>query len=257
MIHIDLDKALSGHVWGFVFIFSRVGSIIMLFPGIGERFVPTRPRLLLALLISLLILEPLLPRLPAIPADPANLTRLIAIEVIIGLFYGSILRLLINTLEAAGTVIALQAGLSNAQILNPAVATQSTLPSALLSVLGTSMIFMTGLDLELIRSMIKIYDVFPPGIALPAGDMAQTIIHIANQSFITGVELAMPFFVIGMLFYTVLGIMQKMMPQIQLFLIAVPAQIWLGLTLLTLTVTTIMTIWLRYVNTTLSAFLVQ
>jgi flagellar biosynthesis protein FliR len=34
-----------------------------------------------------------------------------------------------------------------------------------------------------------------------------------------GVEMAMPFFVIGLLLYIAVGILQKLMPQVQLFLV--------------------------------------
>ncbi len=66
---------------------------------------------------------------------------LIGYEVVIGLFFGTLLRMLISSLETAGTVIGMQTGLSNATILNPALAAQSTLPSAMLSVVGVTLHF--------------------------------------------------------------------------------------------------------------------
>jgi flagellar biosynthetic protein FliR len=107
-------------------------------------------------------------------------------------------------------------------------------------------VFTTGLDHYLLRSAFATYDVFPPGGSLPAGDMAQSYARAFARSFLIGVELASPFMVIGLLMYVALGLMQRLMPQVQLFLVALPIQIWGGLFLLAITVSTIMTLWLQY-----------
>lgn len=227
----------------------------MLFPGIGESFVSPRFRLMFALAICLLLLEPMLPRIPAPPEAIPELIKMICYEIIIGLFFGTLLRFLLSTLEATGSVIAIQTGLSNATILSPALAIQSPLVNAFLSAIGVTLLFVSGMDAMLLRGVVSIYDVFPPGGVLMPGDMAQTVIQMANKSFTVGIELAMPFLVIGILMYVALGIMQKLMPQVQLFLIALPIQIWGGFALLSITIAGIMTIWLQYADKTIGAIL--
>jgi flagellar biosynthesis protein FliR len=255
MTSIHLDKIFSGNVFGFLFIFSRIGSIIMLFPGLSEAYVSVRIRLMLALAVSFLLMGPLLPRLPPAPQAIPDFFTLLGYEVIIGILFGTLLRIILSTLESAGSVIALQTGLSNATILNPALATQSPLSSAFLSIAGVTLIFVTGLDHLLFHSFVSIYNIFPPGGELMTGDMAETIINITNRSFVMGIELAMPFFVMGLLMYMALGMMQKLLPNIQLFLVILPVQIWGGLFLLTATVAGIMTYWLHYFDVTVGSFL--
>lgn len=247
-----LDVFLSGHVYAFVFIFSRIGSTLMLFPGIGESYVPARMRLMFAFLISFILTEPLLSRIPAIPDDVAHLTGTLAYEILIGLFYGTYLRLLVGILETSGSIIAIQTGLSNATVLNPTLGVQSALPSALLSITGLVLLFITGLDHVLLRGLVATYDLFPPGGAYLPGDMTQVIIHEVNSSFVIGIELAMPFMVIGLLMYVALALMQRIMPQVQLFLVVLPVQIWGGFILLSLTVASMMTLWLRYMDSALA-----
>jgi flagellar biosynthetic protein FliR len=236
-------------------ILSRIGAVIMLFPGIGENYVPPRTRMVFACFISLLLLEPLIGRLPPLPEAPAELVRLVSYEIIIGLFFGTMIRLVISALEMAGMIIGAQTGLSNATVLNPSLALQSPLPSAFLSTAALAIIFASGMDHFLIRSMIALYDMFPPGGTLETGDMAQTIIHTVNQSFVIGVELSAPFLIMGLLFYTGLGIIQRLLPQVQVFIVSVPMQIWGGLTMFSLTVSLIMTLWMHYFDQTISGFL--
>jgi flagellar biosynthetic protein FliR len=257
MVTLHLDKVLSGHAFGFVMIFARLGSAIMLMPGIGESFVPQKSRLFFAFALSFLLLEPMLGRLPAPPDTVSGLAHCIGYEVVIGLFFGTLLRVLMSTLEATGMVISIQSGLSNATILNPAIAAQSPLPSAFLAIVAITMIFATGLDHMLVRSLVALYDVFPPNGELMPGDMAQLLIQSVNKSFVIGIELAMPFFVIGLLMYIALGIMQKLLPQVQLFLVILPVQVWGGLTLMALTTAGIIAIWLRYFDSAVATFVGQ
>jgi flagellar biosynthetic protein FliR len=182
------------------------------------------------------------------------LAQLIAYEMIIGVFFGTLVRLTMSALEATGMIVGIQTGLSNATMMNPALATQSPLSSAFLSVAALALIFITGMDHFLIRTTIALYDAFPPGGPFMAGDMAQTVIHVANKSFVIGIELAAPFLIMGLLLYTALGILQRLMPSVQLFLIILPVEIWGGLMMLSLTVAGILTLWLHYFDQSVGSF---
>ncbi len=245
------DAFLSGHVFAFLMLLSRVGAVLMLFPGIGETYVARRTRMILACLICFLLLEPMLPRFPPMPTSTAELARLIFYEVAVGIFFGLLIRLIQSVLEATGMIIGMQSGLSSATMVNPALATQSPLPSAFLSIVALVLIFLTGIDHLLIRATVSLYDTFPPGGHLPVGDMTQTIIRIANESFTVGIELAAPFLIMGLLLFAAMGILQRLLPNVQLFLILLPVEIWGGLMLMSLTIAGILTLWLRYVDQSL------
>ncbi|HUY68661.1 MAG TPA: flagellar biosynthetic protein FliR [Alphaproteobacteria bacterium] len=255
MNSIDLDRLLSGHVFAFLLILSRIVAVMLLFPGIGESYVPARLRMMVGVVLSFLLMEPLMPIIPPPPADTAELARMIVGEFVIGMFFGSFLRVALSALETAGAVAAMQTGLSNATILNPALASESPLPSAFYSIVGVTLIFVTGLDHMLIRAMIQTYDIFPPGAALIPGDMAKTFVNAVNKSFVFGIELTAPFMVAGLLMFIALGVMQRLLPQVSVFLVALPAQVWGGLFLMATTVTTIMAVWLAYFDHTVAAFL--
>ncbi len=243
-----------GHVFAFMLLLSRLGAVLMLFPGIGERYVPQRTRIIFASLLCLLLVEPLSPSLPAMPSAPAEIARLIAYEVVFGLFFGTLIRLMMSILEASGMIVGLQTGLSNATMMNPALAVQSPLPSAFLSTAGLVLIFITGLDHFLIRTAVALYDQFPAGAPPMLGDMAETIMHVANKSFVMGIELAAPFLIMGLMLHAVLGILQRLLPNVQLFMVMLPVEIWGGLMLFSLTVAGILTIWVNHLDQSVGSF---
>lgn len=200
---------------------------------------PQRYRLLLALLMAVLLAPVLGPRLPALPGSPSQLAVLIGGEVTIGVFIGTIARILVAALETAGMVVSLQLGLSAAAMFNPVSdQQQSPLPSAFYGMLGVVLIFLTDLHHLLLRAVVESYALFAPGALPPVGDLADTIARIAAGSFRLGVEMAAPFIVLGLVFFVALGIIARMVPQLQVLFISQPLQILGGLLVFALVLAT-------------------
>lgn len=242
---VDLAAQLSGQVFPFMMVFCRLGAGLMMFPGIGEAFVTPRIRLLFALALSFLMLPVLAPLMPAIPVHPADLTRVMVVEIAVGLFFGSVMRVMMSILETTGAIIGMDIGLSNASILNPSMAHESALPAAFLGTTALVLIFVTDFDQLLFRALLDTYKIFPVGLELPYGDIVQSFIGLVSRSFLVGVQLAAPLMVMGLLLYTSLGVMQRLMQQIQLFLVLIPVQIWGGLFVFSACVTIIFSVWLN------------
>lgn len=246
MHNIDMGAVLSGHIFVFMLLMTRIGGILANFPGIGESFVPMNVRLALALVLSFLLFPVLAPVVGTMPSQIPDLALLFGKELLIGLFFGFFLRMLISTLEVAGAIVAIETGLSNAMILNPTQGAQSALPSAFYSLAGTALVFLSGLDHFLLRGVVDTYHVFPVRGDMFVGDMSRTLSHVLSDTFRVGVELAAPLMVIGLLLYAVLGVIQRMMPQVQLFLVVLPLQIWGGLLLFSASIGVVMQVWLHY-----------
>ncbi len=241
---MSLDAILGGSVYAFLMIFVRLGSAFLIMPGYGEQFVSPRVRLLFALVVSFILLPILLPMMPKPPASPADLTLLIIAEAVIGIFLGTIARMMMSALETAGMLISNQVGLSAAQAFNPAMSSPGNAISSILGVLALMLIFATDLHHMLLLAVVDSYSLFQPGQWLPIGDVAQHLTRVLADSFLIGMQLSAPFTVIGLLFYLGLGLISRLVPQIQVFFVGAPIQIVLGLLLLGLGLTGVMTFWL-------------
>lgn len=250
---INLSELLSGQVFAFMLIFARVGTIFMLMPGIGEPYVLARARLFLAFGVVLLIMPLMAPSLPKMPGNVAELIRLLFIETAVGLFFGTFLRFLLSALEGAGFLISMQIGLSNAQLFNPAFATQGTLPGALLSTVAILLLFLTGMEKLLLGGMMGTYELFKPGMMPVFGDMANTIAQLAIKVSALGLQMAVPFVLIGLLLFVPLGVMNRMMPQLQVLMVALPVQIGVGILLFGLTITTMLLFWMQQFESSVHA----
>lgn len=256
-MQFDLAEQLSGQLFPFLLVFTRLSAGLMMFPGVGEAFVSPRIRMMFALSLSFLLYPVLMPLMPAMPEHPGQLVFLLGVEATIGIFFGVIMRLLMDILETAGSIIAMDIGLSNAMILNPSLAAQSALTSAFLGIAGVALLFITGLDELLFRALLDTYKLFPVGKVLPHGEMVKMIISTLSKSFAVGVQLASPFMIIGLLIYTAIGVMQKLMPQIQLFLVMLPVQIWGGFFLFSMCVSVMLGVWLSVYDDTVAFLFIR
>ncbi len=239
-----LEEFLASSVLAFLLTFTRIGTAIMIMPGLGDSFVSQRIRLHMALGISFVMFPLVMPYIPS-PVPPTfALVTLIAMELIIGLFIGTVARIFMTALDTAGMIISMQSGLANAQVFNPSLASQGSIMGALLSVTGVLILFETNLHHLLIIAVVESYEMFPLGIIPDVGSMADLMAEVVSASFLIGVKLAMPFIVMTLIIYVGMGVLSRLMPQIQVFMVALPLQILLSITLLVLVLSTLLLFWL-------------
>lgn len=220
---------LAANVLAFILTFVRLGTAVMIMPGLGDSFVPERVRLLIALALSFALFPLTVKYMPGPIPGTFTLFALVVSEFLIGLFFGTIARIFMTALDTAGMVISTQSGLGNAQVFNPSMATQGSLVGAFLSVTGVLILFATDLHHLLIGGLIESYDLFPVGVLPDTGSMAQLIAHTVSASFAIGVKIGAPFIILTLLIYVGMGVLSRLMPQIQVFMLALPLQILLSL----------------------------
>lgn len=239
-----LNTFLTTGVFAFILVFVRIGTAIAIMPGIGDSFVSPRIRLYIALGFALVLSPVVKPYIPS-PIPPfMTLGVLIAMEFVIGMFFGTIARILMAALDTAGMIMSMQSGLGNAQLFNPAFSSQGSLLGAMLSMAGVVLLFVTNMHHLLFMGLVGSYQMFPVGSVPDAGSMAEMVSGAVSASFLIAVEIAAPFIVVGMLMYIGMGVLTRLMPQVQVFMIAIPMQIMVSLITLVLVVSAGLLFWL-------------
>ena len=246
---------MTAEVFALLLIFARIGSAMVLLPGIGENYVSPRVRLLLAGAIAIVVAPVLAPRLPALPASPVTLVLLLGSEIGIGLFIGTVARVTFTALEVAGTIISFQIGLATASIFNPLISDQGSLISVLISIAAIVLLFETDMHHLMLRATVDSYSLFVPGALPPIGDFTEMISRLVAKSFVIAMQLAAPFLLLVSVLYIALGLLTRLMPQLPIFFVMLPLQIVLGFLVLILTFTTLMTWFLQNFSDVIRGFL--
>lgn len=234
-----LQEIVAGNVYVFLLLFSRIGAAMMSLPGVGESSVPPRARLSIALLMSAISAPVLGPALPPMPAQPFQLAFLIITEIGFGLAFGLLARMAMSAMHVAGTVIAMQAGLSAATFFDPTQGAQNVLVSSMLVFFGVALVFATDLHLVVLQATYDSYTLFPPLRAPAFGDFADVATRMVDNGFALGIKLSAPFIVYGIIFNVALGLLNRLMPALQIFSIMQSPQIAMSLVVLGFSLTAV------------------
>jgi len=242
-IDVSLLPALAA---AFMLAFARVGAMVMLLPGLGESNIPVRIKLAIALLLTLIIL-PL--HRAAYQIDLQSLTSLLMLmmrEIVIGIMLGATARVTLSALQVAGAVIAQQMGLGFVTSVDPTQGQQGVLIGNFLTMLGITLLFATDSHHLVIEALDDSYKIFSPGELLATGDVASLATRAFAAAFKIGLQLAAPFLVFGLVFNIGLGVLARLMPQMQVYFVGMPLSILIGFLILALVIAAMMGNFLDY-----------
>ncbi|MDQ7077344.1 MAG: flagellar biosynthetic protein FliR [Robiginitomaculum sp.] len=180
---------LPASIFTIALVFSRVGAIMMLLPGIGEVGVPARVRLSLALIMALIVGAIVGRSMPPMPDQPFELAGLIIQEVLIGLYFGALSRLMMSALVVAGQVAAMQSGLAFAMSFDPTQGQQGAVMATFLNLVAVTLVFVSGLHHLFLTGVVGSYAIIPAGSIPNLGDVAQLGTQVVAQSFRVGIQM--------------------------------------------------------------------
>jgi flagellar biosynthetic protein FliR len=230
-------EGLSGdlilnHAFGLVLVLARVGATLAFLPGLGEPTIPAVVKAGMMFTLTMLLLPVIEPELPPRPNSEVALGLLVITELANGLWFGWLARVLTISLPLAGQFIADFAGLANVLLPNPELGPQTTAIAQLYDVAVPALILSTGLHTELISAFVGFYRLIPPGTLAWVPDSAATTVSVIGQSFDLALRLSAPFILAAIAWHVAIGLIARLVPRLQIFFVALPGQIGLGLLLL-------------------------
>jgi len=234
-----------GLVFAAGLVFARLGAILMLLPGIGEPSIPPRLRLSFALLFAIAMGPLLMPQMPPLPSNALAVGGLVIAEVVTGLMIGAVARIFLSTAAVAGQLIGMSTGLAAAQTFDPSQGMQGAIIGAFLNLTFVTLLFAVNLHHLLLNAAANSYMVFPAGELPPLNDAAAWALDAFIDAFRIGVQLAAPLIVFGLVFYLALGVLSRLMPQAQIFFIAMPSNILIGLSIVAMALGSMGLVWME------------
>ena len=183
-------------------------------------------------MVALVVTPVVSPTLPPLPQSATALFLIILGETLIGLFFGTIGRLFMAALTTAGMFIAYASSMANALTNDPSAAQQGSISGSFLTASALLLIFTLDLHHMMLIAVVDSYTLFVPGQAPPVGDFADMITRVVADSFLLSFQIASPFILVAQIFVLGLGMLSRIMPQMQVFFVAMPVQIGIGLTVL-------------------------
>jgi flagellar biosynthetic protein FliR len=215
-------------------LFCRIGSCLMLAPGVSSVQIPMQIRLFVAVAITL-SLAPLLlgrPQLQSLGDDPISMLRMVVTEGLTGVMIGALGRIFFSALETLAVAAANMLGLVNPFGVQIDPNQNSPPLASIMTIAATALIFAADFHWEIIRGLVASYDAIP---ILSDYDASYSLRHVGlvlAQSFGIAIRVTSPFFLYSVIANFSLTMINRVTPQIAIFYIAPPFIVSGGLLLL-------------------------
>ena len=236
----------------YLLVFCRMCGMVVFNPLLMSKNVPARMRVGLAALLTAIIAPGLLQTAPVGLTD-VGLVLAIGKEMLAGLVCGFIFQIFYYLLMFAGDVMDTTFGLAMAKIFDPGTNIQMSLSGKVLDVIFVLYFFATDSHLVLIRIFTSSYDIIPMGQLAHIRQTGSFLLDLFISAFSLAVRLTLPFLAADMLLEVAMGILMKLIPQINVFVISMQLKILLGIGLMFLFASPICNFITNYTDTMLKA----
>lgn len=221
-------------------VFCRIGGAFIMLPGISDVTTPVSVRVAFALVLSLCIAASI--NHPVIEKTQATqIILLVCSEIGIGVAIGFISKIILSAMHVLGLSISTQIGFATSMLFDPSQGSQGSSMGTAFTMLILVLLMSMDMHLILIRDLANSYNILPIGDFFDNIESFYEIFQkLISTAFITGIKMSMPFVIINIILYIAGGVISRLMPQLQIFALLMPVQIFLGLIIITLSISSIL-----------------
>ena len=218
----------------FMLIFTRITGMMQRAPFFSTIRAPMMTKVWFCAIVAF-IFFPIVytKKMFIIPHNMPEFIILMLIEFFIGYLIGFIASMIVEGVRLSGNIISIQTGLSMSQALDPITGVEATELSRIYIFLITLVFLGTGAHQMLFINVFNSFQTIPMGV-FPVFDANLTggICHLFSSMFKIGFGIALPIFAVLLTSDVLLGMMSKMMPQMNIYMVALPVKIYIGLFLI-------------------------
>ena len=210
-------------------ILVRVLAIFMSLPMFNSRHLPMAFKAGFAVSISVLLFPVL--KLQSIPLAGNLLTLGLGVgsEVLLGLSIGMFIRMLFAGVQLAGQLAGYQMGMSIANVLDPSTNAQVSLPAQFYSLFAVLIFITTNAHYWFIDALVQSFQIVPPFGFHLSPTLLDSLVRTSANIFIIGLRVGAPVIVALLLTSVTLGLLARATPQMNVFFVAMPVKILIGL----------------------------
>lgn len=215
---MELYNLINIYSEKFIPIFIRVAVILLFIPFIGSRTTPVIARAGLAIALTLLLL-------PVVDVDMDNPVKAIFEAVFVGAAIGLTVRIILSAVEMAAQWISIQMGLGMAAVFNPQFGELLGPLSLFYTLLAMGLFFVLDIHHYFIEGIVRSFDIGD----VQYGNIFNSVIKLNSILFPLAFKIAAPVMLVMLLIYLSMGFVSKALPQANIFFVAFPLLIFVGI----------------------------
>ncbi len=216
----------------FILVLARVGGMVTFAPFWANRVTSMKIRAVLAIAMALALTPVVMGQIPSPPSDHGRIVVMVIGEVLIGMAFGLVGRLVFAGIEMAAYLISSQMGFSLAGTIDPATQAQTTAFGIIGQMLGLVVLLAADGHHWFITATVRSFSYTAPGDFVMTAELLDLFLKLSANAFVVGVTLAAPAVLVLLTVEFALEFFGRTAPQFQVFILGFPIKIALGLTIL-------------------------
>ncbi len=215
----------------YLLVLVRLSTFIFTAPIFSIRSIPMKVKTAISVFLTVIVAT-LIPVESVVYTTSFGLALLVLKEALVGLCIGFIASICTRIISFSGQLLDMEIGFSMASEFDPINQNQVTVTGNLLTYLVMLMLLVTNLHYYLIRAIIATYTIIPIGKAVISFNMYKIMIKFLVDFFVIGFRIILPVFAATLIVNMVLGILAKVSPQLNMFVVGFQLKIFIGLLVL-------------------------
>ena len=229
---MEFTADLGRQFVGFLLVFARITGMFVTAPMFGSRIIPVQVRVGFALIITILSTPAILSFAKPGPGSLLVLSWWIILEIIYGMSAGFVATMLFNAIQMAGQLIDMQIGFGIVNIFDPQFGQQVPLIGNFKYLLGLTIFLVIEGHHVILTAIVESFRAAPAGVLPAISEPALYFVDVVGSLFVMGLRIAMPVLGTVLLTDVALGILARVMPQMNVFVVGITGKIVVGIIML-------------------------
>jgi flagellar biosynthetic protein FliR len=226
---VDILSMLLGQTALFILIFARISGIFLALPLFSSRSVPGYAKVGLSLMLTYILFPVVYATKATVPTEFLPYIAAAASEVLLGLIFGFAASLIVHAIHMAGHILDIQIGFGIVNIFDPQFGQQVPLLGNFKYMLAMILLLATNGHHVLLTALAASFKLVPvTGVVFPTS-LAAFMLDLVAGAFAIAFKITIPVLLALLLTDVAMGILARMMPQMNIFVVGIPGKIIIGM----------------------------
>lgn len=217
----------------FIIVFTRLSGMVASVPLLSTYPIPVQVKVWFMATVAFIMFPIVMMKTALVmPSTMPELFVILLKEFIIGFAVGFVTNVVFIGVTMSANLVSMQMGLTAAQAMDPSTGETSPVFSQAYTIIASLVFIGINAYQWILDALFRTFEIFPAGYGFFVGkQFVHNYAAITSQIFTIGLSISIPIFSVLFITDVLLGFTAKMMPRMNIFMIALPAKIYIGLTL--------------------------
>lgn len=223
-------------IFTFFLVFVRCSGMMIAAPVFGAANLPVMIRVFITVALSMAMTFAVRPNVGAVPQDMGEFLLVVGNEALSGLLIGAFFSLVLHAVSMAGAIVDLQMGLGLSQVMNPLTGVPVSVIGQFKYMLGLMVFLQVDAHHLMLGAFLQSYQNLPTISSEMAGPIQESLVAMLGQMTVLALQMAAPVAAVSIVVDAALGLVNRAVPQMHVFLVGMPAKTIMGMIALSISI---------------------